>query len=118
VQSGLGAPVANFQRTVCEIQRNQLIDEARGVDGGTDTCDIGRGPGRTILPTNGSRRPVECVHVADTARVTALIGADEDELIRNERIAVEAGLVPILVNVVAPPHFADPLIEGVEGSGA
>jgi len=50
--------------------------------------------------------------------VTSKIPPPISMLISNERIAVEAGLVPILVNVVAPPHFAGPLIEGVEGTGA
>jgi hypothetical protein len=54
----------------------------------------------------------------NTVSGAAFVGANDDQLIRNERIAVEARLVSVLVNIVAPPHFASPFVEGVEGTGA
>jgi hypothetical protein len=60
----------------------------------------------------------EKVHVADPAGGAALVCTNEDYLIGNQRIAVKAGLVPVLVDIVAPPHFTAPLIESIESAGA
>src|SRR5580765_1236025 len=65
------------QGTVCEVQCTQLINEARSIDRGTNTCDIGWGTGRAVLPTDGSSRSVECIHVADPAGGAAFVCTNE-----------------------------------------
>ena len=47
-----------------------------------------------------------------------MIGADEDDVIRNQRIAMKAYLFAILANVITPAHLAGSFIEGVENAGA
>jgi len=44
----------------------------------------------------------------------ALVRTDKHVLICDQRIAVEARLVSILVNVVAPLHFSGPLFVCIE----
>ena len=46
------------------------------------------------------------------------IGADNNRVIRNERIAMKAGLIAILVNVVTPQLLPGLLIERVESACA
>jgi hypothetical protein len=79
VQSGLGVPVANFQRKFPSARFNAInLNEARGIDRGTNTCDIGRDPGRAVFPTDRARRAVECIHVTDAIGSATLVRANED----------------------------------------
>ena len=56
--------------------------------------------------------------MSDGAGRTALVGSDEDQLIGYQRVAMEAGLVSILMDVITPPNLAGALVEGIEGSRA
>ena len=48
---------------------------------------------------------------------TALVSADNNGCIGDQRIAVETGLVTVLVDVVTPTHLSRLLLEGIEGAG-
>ena len=66
-----------------------------------------------MFPDNLPGSPLEGVDVTDRT-----IGADENQVVSNEWIPVEAVLFAVLFDVVAPALLPGLSIEGVEGSGA
>ena len=65
-----------------------------------------------MFPDDFPGRPLEGV---DMPRST--VGTDEDQIVCNERIAVETRLVSVLFDVVAPTLLPGLPIEGIEGAG-
>ena len=51
-----------------------------------------------------SRGPVKCINMPDAIRRAALIRTDEDQISGNQRVSVEALLIAVIADVIAPPH--------------
>ncbi len=49
---------------------------------------------------------------------TLAVGADQNQIVSQQKVAVEIGLLAILADVVAPAHRTRFSIEGVEAAGA
>jgi hypothetical protein len=69
--------------------------------------------GDKVFPAHVSRNPVECIDVTLFADVCA----NDDQIFGDERVAMEAGLIAVLMDVVAPAELAGVFVEGVEISG-
>ena len=63
-----------------------------------------------ILPADCPGRTIEGVDVA----LAAGVGANHDQIVRNKRIVMEAVLIAILLDVVAPTDLASIFVESVE----
>lgn len=55
--------------------------------------------------------------MSDTIRITASISSDQDQVIGNQWVSMEADLSPVFANVITPLQPARGLIEGVKGAG-
>jgi len=56
--------------------------------------------------------------VSDGAGRTTLVSSDQDQLVGYQRVAMEAGLVSILMDVVTPPDLTGTLVKRKKGSRA
>ena len=55
--------------------------------------------------------------VPECRRTTPPIGAYDNQIFRDQRIPMKAGLIPILLDVITPPDFTGLSVEGVEYAG-
>ena len=102
------------------VETDQLIPRRHGIDGiaalreiRVDAKVAARASGDEILPADFACGTVESVDVA----LLSYVGADDNRIRGEDRIAVEAGLAAVLMNVVGPADLASVFVESIELSG-
>ena len=108
-----------------QIQTQQLVSKsnaihtwAEGDDMSGNTTSVRYAIGEFVFPANSPSHPFEGINVANSIRTTPAVGADDNQIICNERISMKAGLIAILLDVVTPSDFTGRSVESIERSGA
>ena len=83
-----------------------------------DSNDVCRSAGRAVFPPNVTSILVERIYVTDSVWRAALVCTDENQITREQRVAVEALLVAVLPDIKTPSQRTGFLIQGVELTGA
>lgn len=103
---------------VVKIQRCPVVLNTSEINPGPYSNDVSRRAGGSILPLNRAGVLVERVNVTDSTWRAALVGANQNQVTGEQRIAVKALLIAIFLDVVTPPDRATCLIQCVERPGA
>jgi len=78
--------------------------------------DVRRHAAGTVLPAHFPAVPLESINVPYTLRVAGTISADEDQITCDQWVTVEAYLLAVVADIIAPLHLTTSLVDGVESA--
>ena len=109
---------APVQISSSKIYGKPLVLETAEVHIRVELNDICGNAGRAVLPAHLSTVSLKGINVTDTIRDTGLVGAYEDQIICHQGVAVEAHLIAVFADVVAPLHLTGGSVQSVESARA
>jgi hypothetical protein len=112
-----------IQSTRFQIQTQQFVSKsnaphtwAEADDMSGNATSVRYAIGEFVFPENPPGHPFEGINMANSMWATPPVGADDNQIICNERVSMEAGLIAILLDVVTPLDFTGLSVESVKRS--